>query len=454
MKNKEATIYTCRECGYQSSKWLGKCPDCSQWASFDEEIVPAKNANKTAIKKELLSSKTSPAKLSEVTSITNHRISTGISELNRVLGGGVVPGSVTLLGGDPGIGKSTILIQASKYLADRGRVLYVSGEESAEQIKMRASRMGITSDNIYLVCETDISVIEEFVKQTKADFIIADSIQTLNDPEITSASGTVSQVRSSCAILTQIAKSQNIPVFIVGHVTKEGMLAGPKVLEHMVDTVLYFEGDRQYNYRILRCVKNRFGSTDEIGIFEMSETGLEEVGNPSAVFLEERSTASGSCVVPILEGTRPILVEVQALAATSHLPNPRRMASGIDVNRVMMIIAVLEKRVNISLGNKDVWVNVAGGVKISETAADLAIAAAIASSLSDVSIDKSLIVMGEIGLSGEIRRVIQSEKRINEAQRLGFTKAVIPNQQTNNKGLFKVAKVTSLSDAINKILCV
>jgi len=444
--SKENTIYTCNVCGYQSNKWLGKCPDCNTWASLEEEVMVKGVSNHKSF-----TTKIPPAKLSEIKSISEIRISTGITELDRTLGGGIVLGSVTLIGGDPGIGKSTILMQASKELSKKGIVLYISGEESAEQIKLRAERMNIYSDNIYLVCETEIDEIENYIRDIKPSFIIADSIQTMHDPNLNSANGTVSQVRSCCSTLTKIAKTKNIPVFIVGHITKDGTIAGPKVLEHMVDTVLYFEGDRQYNYRILRCVKNRFGSTDEIGIFEMNETGLLEISNPSAIFLEERSIGSGSCIVPVMEGTRPILVEVQALVAPSHLPNPRRMASGIDINRMLMIIAVLEKRVKISLVGKDVWVNIAGGIKINEPSADLAIAAAITSSLIDTPITPNTVVVGEIGLSGEIRRVSQLEKRINEASRLGFDKAVIPNQNIT-KDTLAVNKVSNLRNAIDNIL--
>lgn len=449
MANKEnSIIYICRDCGYQSVKWLGRCPDCGLWASFEEDILDH-HQKAFSVTDALLGS---AVKLSEVSSVCDKRSSCGMPELDRALGGGIVPGSVILIGGDPGIGKSTILMQASKALAESGRVLYISGEESAEQIKLRAARMGINSDNIYLVCETNINIAMGFVDSVEADFVIADSIQTFCDPQLSGSGGSVSQVRNACSVLTYMAKTKNIPVFIVGHVTKDGVIAGPKVLEHMVDTVLYFEGDKQHNYRILRCVKNRFGSTDEIGIFEMTEAGLVEVNNPSSVFLEERTFASGSCVVPVLEGTRIILVEVQALVAKSYLPNPRRMAAGIDMNRLMMIIAVLEKKVNISFAGKDIWVNVVGGVKITETSADLAVAAALVSSNLDVPISKSLVVMGEVGLSGEIRRIQQIDKRVSEAARLGFEAVVVPNQKVVSKESVKLKKVSALGEAINAIL--
>lgn len=443
---KKETVYTCNVCGYQSSKWLGRCPDCNTWGSMEEEVF-----FKSPTGHKSLTEKTPPAKLSEVKPIDRLRISTGIGELDRTLGGGIVSGSVTLLGGDPGIGKSTILMQASGELAKKGKVLYISGEESAEQIKMRAKRMNIENDSIFLVCENDCLTIVDYINEYTPDFVVIDSIQTMHNSEINSASGTVSQVRTCCENLTRIAKAKNIPLFIVSHVTKDGTIAGPKVLEHIVDTVLYFEGDKDFNYRILRCIKNRFGSTDEIGIFEMSETGLTCIANPSAMFLEERSIVSGSCIVPITEGTRPILVEIQALVVPSYLNNPRRMCQGIDYNRFLMIIAVLEKRIKIDLSKKDVLLNVVGGLKITETAADLAVACAIASSLIDTPINADVVAMGEIGLAGEIRRISQIDKRINEATRLGFAKAIIPNQPTSKNGL---TKVTSLREAIDKIITI
>lgn len=444
--SKKETVYTCNVCGYQSPKWLGKCPDCNTWGSLEEEIFTKQNKPVN-----LILDKTPPAKLSDIKPIDKLRISTGIGELDRTLGGGIVLGSITLIGGDPGIGKSTILMQASGELAKKGIVLYISGEESAEQIKLRAQRMDIENDNILLVCENDIDIINDYIDKYKPNFLIIDSIQTMHDNSISSASGTVSQVRNCCDKLTQIGKTKNIPIFIVSHVTKDGTIAGPKVLEHIVDTVLYFEGDKEYHYRILRCIKNRFGSTDEIGIFEMNEKGLECISNPSAMFLEERSIVSGSCIVPIIEGTRPILVEIQALVVPSYLNNPRRMCQGIDYNRFLMIIAVLEKRIKINLSNKDVLLNVVGGIKINETAADLPVACAIASSLIDTPINSDVVVMGEIGLAGEIRRISQIDKRINEASRLGFNKALIPNQQTNKDNL---TKVNSLRDAIDSILTI
>ena len=444
---KKETVFTCNVCGYQSPQWLGKCPDCNTWGSLEEEVFTKQTTHHKSF-----AEKTPPAKLSEIKPIDKIRISTGIGELDRTLGGGIVLGSVTLIGGDPGIGKSTILMQASGNLAEKGAVLYVSGEESAEQIKLRAQRMNIYSDNIYLVCENDIDNIIGYIENIKPKFVVIDSVQTMHDSNISSANGTVSQVRNCCDRLTAIAKTRDIPLFIVSHVTKDGTIAGPKVLEHIVDTVLYFEGDKEFHYRILRCIKNRFGSTDEIGIFEMNETGLACIANPSAMFLEERSIVSGSCIVPIIEGTRPILVEIQALVVPSYLNNPRRMCQGIDYNRFLMIIAVLEKRIKINLSNKDVLLNVVGGLKISETAADLAIAVSIASSLIDTPINADAVAMGEIGLAGEVRRISQIDKRINEAARLGFSKAIIPNQPTNKEdGLIKAV---SLREAIDKIITI
>ena len=443
---KKETIFTCNVCGYQTPRWLGKCPDCNTWGSLEEETFSQKPTNHKSI-----TEKTPPSKLSEIKPIDKLRISTGIGEMDRALGGGIVLGSVTLIGGDPGIGKSTILMQASGELSKKGVVLYVSGEESAEQIKLRAQRMNIVNDNIYLVCENDLETILGYIDDIKPNFVVIDSIQTMHNSELSSAGGTVSQVRSCCEALTKKAKTKNIPLFIVSHVTKDGTIAGPKVLEHIVDTVLYFEGDKEYHYRILRCIKNRFGSTDEIGIFEMNETGLECIQNPSAMFLEERSIVSGSVVVPIIEGTRPILVEIQALVVPSYLNNPRRMCQGLDYNRFLMIIAVLEKRIKINLSNKDVLLNVVGGMKITETAADLSVACAIASSLIDTPINSDVVAIGEVGLAGEVRRVSQIDKRINEATRLGFTQAVLPNQPTNKTDL---TKVSSLREAIDKIITI
>jgi DNA repair protein RadA/Sms len=392
-----------------------------------------------------------PKPLSQVVVGEHHRHSAGIKELDRVLGGGIVPGSVVLIGGDPGIGKSTLLTQAAGNLSRSDEItLYISGEESPEQIKLRANRLGMASDKLYLASETDIEQVEACIMSLKPGAVIIDSIQTMRDPELESAPATVSQVRSCTSILTRIAKSSKIPVFIVGHVTKEGAIAGPRVLEHIVDTVLYFEGDRHQSYRILRAVKNRFGSTDELGIFEMCEEGLREVSNPSEILLSERPLhSSGSVVSAAIEGTRPLLVEVQALVAPSYFAAPRRMATGVDYNRTMLILAVLEKRAGFSFANQDVYVNVTGGVKIEEPALDLAIAAAIASSLKDMPVDPKVVIIGEIGLAGEVRGVSQAEKRIKEASRLGFERAIIPshNKKTTPDGM-KVAGVQSVFKGI------
>ena len=401
---------------------MGRCPDCSEWASLVEEVVTASKSSKR-----ITHTSSTPTSIMEISADGAKRTSSGIGEFDRVLGGGVVAGSLVLVGGDPGIGKSTILIQAANHLSlSAGRVLYVSGEESAEQIKLRSNRLGIASADLLVVSETDILAVEQHIGGTGAKCVFIDSIQTMHDPELSSAAGTVSQVRSCTATLVRLAKESGIPVFIVGHVTKEGSLAGPRVLEHMVDTVLYFEGDTHQTYRILRAVKNRFGSTDELGIFEMREEGLVEIANPSEALLSERPAHGiGSVVTATIEGSRPILVEIQALVAPTYFPSPRRTCTGVDYNRMLMILAVLEKRVGLALGNKDVYVNVAGGIKIVEPAADLAIALAVASSLMDRGADSEMIALGEVGLSGEVRSVSQTDKRLREAARLGFGRAIM-----------------------------
>ena len=444
---KSQTRYVCQSCGYESPKWVGRCPDCNEWASLVEEVVSAAKAAKPTV---LASSV--PTSITKISPGGASRTSSGIGEFDRVLGGGVVAGSLVLVGGDPGIGKSTILIQAANHLSlSAGKVLYISGEESAEQIKLRSNRLGIASADLFVVSETDINAIEQHVLTTGAKCAFIDSIQTMHDPEMSSAAGTVSQVRACTNVLVRVAKESGIPIFIVGHVTKEGALAGPRVLEHMVDTVLYFEGDRHQSYRILRAVKNRFGSTDELGIFEMREEGLVEVPNPSEALLSERPAHGiGSVVTATIEGTRPILVEIQALVAQTYFPSPRRTCTGIDYNRMLMILAVLEKRVGLSLGNKDVYVNVAGGIKIMEPAADLAIALAVASSLMEHGADGEVIALGEIGLSGEVRSVSQTDKRLKEAARLGFRKSIMASRGTtkNSDGINAVG-VASLRNAID-----
>ncbi|HEL0587812.1 TPA: DNA repair protein RadA [Streptococcus equi subsp. zooepidemicus] len=421
---KKKARFICGECGYQSPKYLGRCPNCSAWSSFVEEteVKDVKNARIS-----LTGEKSKPIKLKHVNGVRYQRTQTEMNEFNRVLGGGVVPGSLVLIGGDPGIGKSTLLLQVSIQLADKGTVLYVSGEESAEQIKMRSDRLGQTDNDFYLYAETNMQAIRAEIEAIQPDFLIIDSIQTIMSPEISGVQGSVSQVREVTAELLQLAKSNHIATFIVGHVTKEGTLAGPRMLEHMVDTVLYFEGERHHTFRILRAVKNRFGSTNEIGIFDMQSGGLVEVLNPSQVFLEERlDGATGSAVVVTMEGSRPILAEVQALVTPTVFGNARRTTTGLDFNRVSLIMAVLEKRCGLLLQNQDAYLKSAGGVKLDEPAIDLAVAVAIASSYKEKPTNPQEAFLGEIGLTGEIRRVTRIEQRINEAAKLGFTKLYAP----------------------------
>ncbi len=449
---KTHTKFVCQQCGYESPKWIGKCPDCAQWNTFSEEIVARATAGS---KREVATVYNPPKPISDIVIGEHHRRSTMIGELDRVLGGGIVPGSVVLIGGDPGIGKSTLLTQVASTLSPIGNdtsTLYISGEESAEQIKMRANRLGVTTDKLYLVSETNIEQVEACINMVKPGAVIIDSIQTMYDPNLESAPATVGQVRASTSALIRIAKSTNIPIFIVGHVTKEGAIAGPRVLEHMVDTVLYFEGDRHQTYRILRAVKNRFGSTDEMGIFEMREEGLVEVSNPSEIFLSERPLqGSGSVVASTVDGSRSLLVEVQALVAQSYITVPRRMVAGLDFNRAMLIMAVLQKRIGVNLSNQDVYVNVAGGIKITEPALDLAIAVAIASSAKDLPVDPGTIIIGEVGLAGEVRGVSQVEKRVKEADRLGFKRAIIPasnKPRVSKSGGIQVLGVDSVFKAV------
>ncbi|OXS73822.1 DNA repair protein RadA [Domibacillus enclensis] len=429
---KAKTKFVCGACGYESPKWMGKCPGCGQWNQMVEEMeITGKPKRTTFAHSDTVMAK--PSRLADVETAQEPRVETDLNELNRVLGGGVVPGSLVLIGGDPGIGKSTLLLQVSSQLASKAsNVLYISGEESVKQTKMRASRMGINDQSLYIYAETNLQLIHSAIENMKPEFVIIDSIQTIHHPEVTSAPGSVSQVRECTAELMRIAKMNNIAIFIVGHVTKEGAIAGPRLLEHMVDTVLYFEGERHHTYRILRAVKNRFGSTNEMGIFEMKEAGLEEVANPSEIFLEERTKGtSGSTVVASMEGTRPVLVEIQALVSPTVFGNPRRMATGIDHNRVTLIMAVLEKRVGLLLQNQDAYLKVAGGVKLDEPAIDLAVAVSIASSFRDEPTGASDCLIGEVGLTGEVRRVSRIEQRVNEAAKLGFTRVIVP---ANNIG--------------------
>jgi DNA repair protein RadA/Sms len=424
---KGKTVYYCQNCGYESTKWMGQCPACHEWNTFVEEpSAPKTSASRGAGR----SSRTAaePKTLSEIDMKSGERIPTGSSELDRVLGGGIVKGSLILIGGDPGIGKSTLLLQVCRNIAAQNRqVLYVSGEESLQQIKMRAVRIGDFSDSLRLLCETDLDEVEAVIEKTKPELVVIDSIQTMYNESVTSSPGSVSQVRESTGVLLRIAKTLEIPVFIVGHMTKDGNVAGPRVLEHMVDTVLYFEGDRTQSYRILRAAKNRFGSTNEIGVFEMRSEGLAEVENPSAFMLEGRpEDASGSVVACAMEGTRPVMIEIQALVCRTNFGFPRRTTNGIDYNRVNLLMAVLEKRGHISLSDSDAYVNITGGVHMSEPAVDLGILMAIASSQKDQPVSADTVVFGEVGLSGEIRSVAMAEQRVREAQKLGFRKVILP----------------------------
>ena len=456
-KGKNTTVFFCQECGYESAKWMGQCPGCKAWNTFVEERVnvDAKGMGGAA-KAGVRSRKAEPAKLSEVSMSSEERIDTQVEELNRVLGGGIVPGSLTLVGGDPGIGKSTLLLQVCQKLSGEGyKVLYISGEESLKQIKIRANRIGEFGDTLLLLCETNLDIIEETIRHEKPDTVIIDSIQTMYSEEVSAAPGSVSQVREATNVFLQLAKGLNVPVFIVGHVTKEGTVAGPRVLEHMVDTVLYFEGDRHASYRILRGVKNRFGSTNEIGVFEMREEGLIEVKNPSEFMLNGRpENASGSIVACSMEGTRPILIEIQALVCGSNFGIPRRQAIGTDFNRVNLLMAVLEKRVGLQMSGCDAYVNIAGGIRIAEPAIDLGIVMAIVSSFKNRAIDDKMIAFGEVGLSGEVRAVNMAEQRVQEAKKLGFGVCVVPavclDSLKNIKGI-KVIGVKSVQDAIDLI---
>lgn len=447
------TKYVCMECGCESPKWMGKCPECNQWNTLVEE-VDTKTAPASAPS---LSNLAKPERMQDISIEEEMRLSTGLGELDRVLGGGIVKGSLILVGGDPGIGKSTLLLQLSDNIGKKGlKVLYVSGEESVKQIKIRAHRMSTDSANIYLQSENNMDYIQKTIEDINPDVLIIDSIQTVYNSSILSAPGSVSQVRDATGNLMRIAKGQGIAVFIVGHVTKAGSIAGPRVLEHMVDTVLYFEGDSHMSYRILRAVKNRFGSTNEIGIFEMADRGLAEVLNPSQMLLSGRMKGvSGSSVIASLEGTRPMLVEVQALLSYTSFGVPRRTATGADYNRVVLLMAVLEKRVGLQLQNYDSYVNVVGGIKLNEPSSDLGIIAAIASSYRDKEIDGGTVIIGEVGLAGEVRAVNFIEKRINEAAKLGFTKCVIPyNNYKNLKDdpKIKVYGVKSVEEALNIII--
>lgn len=453
MAKAKKSIYFCQNCGHEESKWLGQCPMCKEWNTFVEEKVIASSVSASVktdrdIEKKIVA-------LSQVNTDEQKRFQTGMKELDRVLGGGIVPGSLVLVGGDPGIGKSTLLLQVCQKLAKERQVLYISGEESLVQIKLRANRMGNFSDNMKLFCETNLGTIRDVIEKKQPEFVVIDSIQTMYSEEVASAPGSVSQVRESTNVFMQLAKGLGITIFIVGHVTKEGTVAGPRVLEHMVDTVLYFEGDRHASYRILRGVKNRFGSTNEIGVFEMRQNGLVEVENPSEYMLSGKpENASGSVVACSIEGTRPLLIEIQALVCDTNFGMPRRTATGTDYNRVNLLMAVLEKRIGLHLANCDAYVNIAGGIRMNEPAIDLGIVMAIVSSYKNRPVDERMIVFGEVGLSGEVRAVNMPEQRVAEAKKLGFETCVVPEVSLDMvKGIkgIKIIGVKTINDAMNLI---
>lgn len=451
MAIRSKTVFVCSECGYETPKWAGKCPGCGEWNTMVEDVrLPQKSAVSAAPRPAHTFSATP---LSQINAADEHRFVTGISELDRVLGGGIVKGSVILLSGDPGIGKSTILLQVCNALQRDIKILYVSGEESAIQIKLRAKRIGVESDSVSIMTETDVQTVCEYINSARPDLVMIDSIQTMQHPDISSSPGSIVQVRESANLLLRTGKSLDIPIFIVGHVNKGGDIAGPKVMEHIVDTVLYFEGERNQSYRILRAIKNRFGSTNEIGVFEMTETGLAEVENPSAMMLSGRmSDVSGGCITCIIEGTRPILAEVQGLVAATGFGNARRTAAGFDYNRLNLLLAVLEKRLGLMFSNLDTYINIVGGIRLDEPAADLAVAMALVSGLRDIPIDENTVTFGEIGLSGELRSVPRAQARVNEAARMGFTRCILPSaclKQINSapEGI-KLLGVKRLSDAV------
>lgn len=451
------TVYVCTECGYNSPKWNGQCPSCRRWNTMEEEVVSVGGAKGAAITDEvMLGEAAEPQNINEIDTNDEHRYFTGVGELDRVLGGGLVKGSLVLLSGDPGIGKSTLLLQICRYLCEGLRVLYVSGEESVRQIKLRANRLSVESENLFLVSQTNVENIINTIAKFKPDVVMIDSIQTMSLSSVSSSVGSITQVRECTSAFMKTAKTAEIPIFIVGHVNKDGAIAGPKVLEHIVDTVLYFEGDKNMSYRILRAIKNRFGSTNEIGVFEMRSEGLSEVQNPSQMLLSERPTGvPGSCVVCTMEGTRPILAEVQALVSKSGLAAPRRVSTGFDYSKMAMLIAVLEKRVGYYFGNLDAYLNIVGGLRLDEPAADLAVAAALVSSLADRPVDEKALVFGEVGLAGEIRSVMNAEERIREGARLGFKKCIIPKQNaiklTQSIEGMEIIGVSNIKEALSHL---
>ncbi|MGI5897512.1 MAG: DNA repair protein RadA [Oscillospiraceae bacterium] len=452
-KTKE--VYVCTNCGYEAAKWNGKCPSCNEWNTFELQVqvqaAPAKNlrAAPSAVPA------AAPLRISEIDTESEVRYHTGLEEFDRVLGGGLVKGSINLLSGDPGIGKSTLLLQICEYIGQEHSILYVSGEESVRQLKLRAQRLGVESENLYIISQTDVDTIIQTILVQKPDVVIIDSIQTMNLAQVNSSSGSVTQVRECTSALMRTAKSEEVPMFLVGHVNKDGAIAGPKVLEHIVDAVLYFEGDRNFSYRILRAVKNRYGSTNEIGVFEMLDTGLSEVENPSMMLLSGRPTGvSGTCVACVMEGSRPIMAEVQALVTKTGFGTPRRMATGFDYNRMSLLIAVLEKRAGYFFGALDTYINIVGGLRLDEPAADLSIALALISSLRDKPIDDGLLAFGELGLAGEIRSVSSITQRVKEAKRLGFSRCLVPKQALKALGAVQnldgldIVGVSSLKQAI------
>jgi DNA repair protein RadA/Sms len=452
-------MFVCQQCGSEQPKWTGRCPDCGEWNSFVETVTTTTSASSTASAARSYDGATGnrPVPLTQVQSDNFKRISIPGEEFNRVLGGGIVPGSLTLIGGEPGIGKSTVLLQVAAELALWGDkpVLYVSGEESAQQIKLRAQRLDLNPERLLLLSETDLEAVLGHIEGLQPGMVIIDSIQTVSLTDLSSAAGSVSQVRECTARLARLAKGRNIPMFLVGHVTKEGAIAGPRVLEHMVDVVLYLEGDRFHQYRLLRGVKNRFGSTNEVGVFEMGSEGMQEVSNPSAAFLAERnSDSSGTAIAVTLEGTRPILVEVQALTSSTAFGLPRRTANGIDLNRLLLLTAVLTKRVGMALSNQDIYINIVGGLKISEPAVDLAVAVAVASSFREVQVNPEVVLVGEVGLSGELRSASQLERRLSEAAKLGFKRAIHPPTTRKPKlpQGFQGVSVATLQEAIEAAL--